>query len=135
MRIYKHNLEKDHKNRHKKNKRDKENNIILQIFCLCNLGLHKEVRHFLLLFILLPFKDFIYCLSLRELLKQLEKMTEFTRKFWRNIVLGSPKDKKLQVNKLVQFPFLTLKGGSRGTFCNNIKKCHHNKRSLPRNRF
>jgi hypothetical protein len=61
-------------------KRDKENNRILQIFCLWSLGFQKEVRHFCLMFILLPLKDLFHYLNLRNQLKQFKKMTKITKK-------------------------------------------------------
>lgn len=49
------------------------NNRIFQIFCLCSLGLQKEVHHFMLLFILLiRLRD----LSLKKFMKELEKMRD-----------------------------------------------------------
>jgi hypothetical protein len=39
------------------------------------------------------------------------------------------------MNKLIQFPILILKRRRKGTICNNIKKHHHKKRSLPKSKF
>jgi hypothetical protein len=40
----------------------------------------KEVRHFHLLFLILLLKDFLRCLSLKGLLKRLERTTKITNK-------------------------------------------------------
>jgi hypothetical protein len=127
----KDNIEKDYKSWEKKKKIDIENSKILQIFCLYNLGIQKEVCYFHLLFILvLPLKDLIHCLSLKKLLKQLERTIEITKKLWTSIILESLEDKKVQVNTLVRFPFLASKRRSRGMIYNNIKKHHHSNKSL-----
>jgi hypothetical protein len=58
----------------KRSKRDWENNINLQTFCLCNLGLKKEVRLFLIQFIiLLLLINLLSYPSLKELLNNQKK--------------------------------------------------------------
>ncbi len=134
-RNYKGNLEINYKS-WKKNKRNKENNRSLQIFCLYSLSFQKEVRHFLLLFILLlPLKDLLWYLSLRKLLKKNLKMRKITRKLWGDIVFKNPKERLVLVSKSVPFPFLILKKRSRRTIWNRDKKRHYINRSLLRIRF
>jgi hypothetical protein len=117
----KDNLEKNDRT-WEKNKINKENSRYLQIFCLCNLGFEKEVRHFLLLFILLfPLKDLFRYLSLKKLLKRLEKTKDITGKLWKDIILGSPKERQVLVSKLIPFPFLILKKEAKGQFATRTR--------------
>ncbi len=86
----KDNPKRNYKSWEKRNKSDKENNRNLQIFYFCSLCLHKEVFHFLLLFILLlPLRNLFRYPNLRKLLKELEKMKEIPRKLWGDIPLKS----------------------------------------------
>ncbi len=76
-----------------------------------------------------------FFLSLRKLLKWLERIIKIIKKFWGNIVLENLEERSAEVNMLVQFSFLTLKKSGSGTICNNNKKVHHNKKILYKNRF
>jgi hypothetical protein len=71
---------------------------------------------------------------LRKLLKQLEKTRKITRKLWGVIILGSPKERQIQVSKSIWFPFLIFKKKNKRMICNKNKKHRHIKRSLSRSR-
>ncbi len=90
LRSCKDNLDKDYRNWKKKNKKDKENSIVFPTFFLCSLGFQRDVQHFHLMFIiLLLFKDLFHCVSLKGILKRLERTTKITKKLWGNIILKS----------------------------------------------
>jgi hypothetical protein len=120
----------------RRNKRDRENNRNLKLFCFCSPGLHNEVCHLLFLFfLLLLLRDRFRYPNLRKLLKELEKMKELTRKLWGDIILGSLEERQVLVSKSIWFLYLILKKRSRRMICNKIKKRHYIKRSLPKSRF
>jgi hypothetical protein len=90
----------------------------------------------------LPFSSHVYyssssqkSFSLFKFEKTFEAIRKNDKETSRRYNFRKPRKLASTIEQVGMISILTLKRRSRGMFCNNIKRCHHNKRSLARSKF